>query len=59
MKKQMDFDALERVYDISPRNDIKIVLGNFIMLRRARKLSIFPQLALTVFTISQTTMDPS
>jgi len=23
------FDALERAYDISPRNDIKIVLGDF------------------------------
>jgi hypothetical protein len=24
------FDVLERAYDISPRNNIKIVLGNFI-----------------------------
>jgi hypothetical protein len=30
MKKQMGFfDALETAYDISPGNDIKIVLGNF------------------------------
>jgi len=30
MKKQMGFfDALETAYDISPRNDIKIVLGDF------------------------------
>ena len=30
MKKKMDFsDALERAYDTSPRNDIKIVLSDF------------------------------
>jgi len=30
LKKNMGFfDTLERAYDISPRNNIKIVVGNF------------------------------
>jgi len=28
-KKTICFDSLERTYDISPRNDIKIALGGF------------------------------
>ena len=50
------FDALERAYDISPRNYIKIVLDDF-NAQVGKELSIFPQLAIKVFTISQTTMD--
>jgi hypothetical protein len=50
------FDALETAYDISPRNYIKIVLDDF-NAQVGKELSIFPQLAIKVFTVSQTTMD--
>jgi hypothetical protein len=51
-------DVLETANDKSPRNDIKLFLVT-LMLRWTRKLSIFPHLAITVFTVSQTTIDPS
>jgi hypothetical protein len=56
-EKDWLFVVLETANDKSPRNYIKIVLGDFND-RWARKLSIFPQLAITVFTVSQTTTDP-
>ena len=58
MMKKMDFfGAVETAYDVSPRNDKKII-SNF-NAQVCKELSIFPQLAIAVFTISQKTMDTS
>ena len=51
------FNALETAYDTSPRNYIKIVLSDFNALV-AKEPVDFPTMAITVFTVSWTTMDP-
>jgi hypothetical protein len=51
------FYALDRAYDISQSNYIEIVLDGFIA-QVGKEAIRFPQLAITVFTISQTTMGP-
>jgi hypothetical protein len=57
-EKDRYFHVLETAFDISPRNNIKIV-SMTLMLRWVRNTLIFPHLANIVFKISQTIMDPS